>query len=348
MGRKKKNKTWEVFTFLFLLLITTTVLAGPIIGGFSIDAPILYLSAQPYSLYYHPGVAYDVNYGTSGSFVVGAGFTFPIPWMNFSQIPLMKNEYPIAIAVAKAESNFQNYSVSSAGAEGLMQFMPQTAKAFGVQNPYDPFESVQGALNYINKYENYFSSLKLALAAYNAGPGAVMKYKGVPPYPQTQAYVKKVMKYISKYATELVYPNIYARVGVFGEYHSSGKLIVGLSYPLPPGQIDMCPEVTFDSSGVNLSWIWRINVGNTHIAFEHAKTDQIEVSSQFGPFTAIVGNYTNGIAASGILNLWGNEIFGSISKAGEMRYGAAIRIFGLYLEGWHENGSYEFAVNGRW
>ena len=345
---RRDHAVVEGVTFLLFLLIATALFAGPIIGGFSLDTPILYISEQPYALYYYPGVAYDVNYGTSGDFAIGAGFSFPIPWMSFSQLPLMKNELPIAIAVAKSESSFQNYSRSQAGAEGLMQFMPQAASEYGVQNPYDPFESVQGALNYITKYENYFSSLKLAFAAYNAGPGAVIKYKGIPPYPETQNYVKKVMKYVSEYSNALKYPPIYARVGVFGEYHSSGKVVVGLSYPLPPGQVDLCPEVTFNSTKVEFSWIWRINVGKTHIALKHSKTDEIEISSQFGPLTAIVGKYSDGIAASGILNLWGHEIFGSISESGKVRYGIAFKIFGLYAESWDENGSYKFAINGRW
>ncbi len=345
---KKQNTSRHFVVLSLLLLISATLFAGPIIGGFSLDTPILYISEQPYSLYYYPGVAYDVNYAKSGNFVIGAGFSFPIPWMNFSQLPLMKNELPIALAMAKSESGFQNYSRSRSGAEGLMQFMPETASEYGVQNPYDPFESVRGALNYITKYENYFSSLKLAFAAYNAGPGAVIKYKGIPPYPETQAYVKKVMKYVSEYSNGLQYPIIYARVGIFGEYHSSGKVIVGLSYPLPPGQVDLCPEVTFDSTKVELSWILRVNIAKTHIALEHSKTDQMEISSEFGPLTAIVGKYSDGVAASGVLDLWGHKIFGSISESGKVRYGIALKIFGFYAEAWSENGDYQFAMNGRW
>ncbi len=349
---KKSNGKFvmvEGAIFLLTLLVATLIFANPIIGGFSVSAPIMFLSDQPYNLYYYPGIAYEASYSASGDFVGGIGFNFPIPWMNFSQIPITKSELPIALAIARSESGFQNYSRSCVGAEGLMQFMPQTALEYGISNPFDPFESVQGALNYVARYETYFSSLKLAFAAYNAGPGAVAKYKGIPPYPETQNYVKKVMKYVSQYSTSTKYPDILARIGVFVQYRSSGKTVVGLSYPLPPGQVDLCPMVTFDSTKVEFSWIWRINAGNTHMALEHsAKGDQIEVSSKFGPLTAIVGEYKNGLAASGILNLWGHKIFGSISESGDVRYGLALNVFGVYVEVWKDEGNYELALNGRW
>ncbi len=339
----------ESIMFLLALLTTTMLFANPIIGGFSVSVPMMYLSDQPYNLYYYPGLAYEASYSASSDFVGGIGFNFPIPWMNFSQIPITKSELPIALAIARSESGFQNYSRSRVGAEGLMQFMPLTAAEYGINNPFDPFESVQGSLNYISKYETRFSSLKLAFAAYNAGPGAVAKYKGVPPYPETQNYVKKVMRYVSQYSTSTQYPNIYARVGVFAQYHSSGRTVIGLSYPLPPGQVDLCPMVTFDSTKVEFSWIWRVNVQKIHMALKHSGSgDQIEISSEFGPLTAIVGEYKNGLAASGILDLWGHKIFGSISESGDVRYGLALNVFGTYVEAWKDKENYEFALNGRW
>lgn len=334
---------------LLMLFVATALFATPLVGGFSVSVPMMLLSDQAYNLYYYPGLAYEVSYSASGDIVAGVGFNFPIPWMNFSQIPLTKSELPIALAIAKTESGFQNYSRSRAGAEGLMQFMPQTASEYGVNNPFDPFESIQGALNYIERYETRFSSLELAFAAYNAGPGAVAKYKGIPPYPETQNYVKRVMKCVSEYSNSTQYPNIYARIGVFAQYHSSGKTVIGLSYPLPPGQVDLCPMVTFDSTKVELSWIWRASAGKTHLALNHSNNgDQIEISSEFGPLTAIVGKYKNGLAASGILNLWGHKIFGSISESGDVRYGLALNVFGIYAEAWKNKENYEFALNGRW
>ncbi|NIA10938.1 MAG: transglycosylase SLT domain-containing protein [Nitrospiraceae bacterium] len=347
--RKGDHVVVEGVIFLLALLFATMLFANPIIGGFSVSAPMMCLSDQPYNLYYYPGLAYEASYSASGDFVAGIGFNFPIPWMNFSQIPITKSELPIALAIARSESGFQNYSRSRVGAEGLMQFMPQTAAEYGVSNPFDPFESVQGALNYIEKYETRFSSLKLAFAAYNAGPGAVAKYKGVPPYPETQNYVKKVMKYVSEYSNSTQYPNIYARIGVFAQYNSSGKTVVGFSYPLSPGQVDLCPMVTFDSTSMKFSWIWRVSAGKTHVALNHSNNgDQIEISSEFGPLTAILGEYKNGLAASGILDLWGHKFFGSISASGDVRYGLALNVFGIYVEAWKDKENYEFALNGRW
>lgn len=96
-------------------------------------------------------------------------------------------------AVAKQESGFDTNAVSSAGAEGLMQLMPATASGLGV-NPFDPSQAVDGAAQLLSGYlQQYGGSVPLALAAYNAGPGAVSEYGGVPPYPETQSYVSDIL-----------------------------------------------------------------------------------------------------------------------------------------------------------
>jgi cell wall-associated NlpC family hydrolase len=94
-------------------------------------------------------------------------------------------------AVAKVESGYDPRAVSSAGAHGLMQLMPGTAAGLGV-DPFDPAQAVDGAARLLRQNLTQFGSLPLALAAYNAGAGAVRRYGGVPPYPETQAYVNKV------------------------------------------------------------------------------------------------------------------------------------------------------------
>jgi hypothetical protein len=97
-------------------------------------------------------------------------------------------------AVAKVESGYNPKAVSKVGAQGLMQLMPGTAKGLGVDNAFDPEQAVNGAAKMLHGLLKEFRTVPLALAAYNAGGGAVHKYGGIPPFSETQAYVPKVQK----------------------------------------------------------------------------------------------------------------------------------------------------------
>jgi len=145
--------------------------------------------------------------------------TRPVSWVTVDPRLLKKNLdkwdslilragdlYQVNPALIKAiilvESGMNPRAKSPAGARGLMQLMPATAKGLGVKDSYDPQENVFGGSAYIRKMLNQFGSHRLALAAYNAGPGNVKKYKGVPPFRETRLYVDLVMKYYTHFAVE--------------------------------------------------------------------------------------------------------------------------------------------------
>ncbi|WP_243123195.1 lytic transglycosylase domain-containing protein [Thermaerobacter sp. FW80] len=96
-------------------------------------------------------------------------------------------------AVIEVESGWNPLARSPAGALGLMQLMPATARALGVTDPWDPWQNLEAGARYLRQQLERFGDIRLALAAYNAGPGAVQRYGDVPPYRETQAYVERVL-----------------------------------------------------------------------------------------------------------------------------------------------------------
>lgn len=135
--------------------------------------------------------------------------------LDWQKIPLFSADYDELIgraatehgldpalirAVIHAESAFNVFALSRSGAMGLMQLMPATAKEMGVDNPYRPEQNIDGGARYLAKMLARFEgNIDLACAAYNAGPTTVSQYQGIPPYPETQAYVKRVKILFKRY-----------------------------------------------------------------------------------------------------------------------------------------------------
>ena len=127
-------------------------------------------------------------------------------------------------SVIKVESNYNPYAISPKGAQGLMQLIPETARRFGVSDAFDPVENIEGGAKYL-KYllDLYKGDYPRALAAYNAGEGAVAKYKGVPPYAETQNYVARVQKRIDQAGKKPAAPAVVKEAALAKEKEAQAK-----------------------------------------------------------------------------------------------------------------------------
>jgi soluble lytic murein transglycosylase-like protein len=132
----------------------------------------------------------------------GAGLNPAVPFAAQIEAAAARNGLDPALlaGLIKAESNFDPTVGSPAGAQGLTELMPETARSVGVRDPHDPTESIEGGARVLREgLQQFGGNVELALAAYNAGPGAVERYGGIPPYSETQAYVPRVLGFAAEF-----------------------------------------------------------------------------------------------------------------------------------------------------
>ncbi len=168
----------------------------------TLGAPLL-SNAAIYRYVDESGRVHFTNVPTSSQyrFYRGAGETYRLESLIHHFADKFRLDAALIKAVIKVESDFNPQVVSSKGAQGLMQLMPETALEIGVSNPFDPSQSIYGGSFYLRKMLDSFDrNLDYALAAYNAGPTTVRKYGGIPPYKETQNYVKRVKHYYDYYS----------------------------------------------------------------------------------------------------------------------------------------------------
>ncbi len=149
--------------------------------------------------------------GPGAAVTAAAGASGPVDGQFSELINSAAQKYGLDPALLKAlirqESNFNPNAKSPAGASGLTQLMPGTAASLGVTNPLDPAQAIDGGAKYLSQQLKAFDGdVRKALAAYNAGPGAVQRYGGVPPYAETQNYVRAVLGFADEYRRQIPTP----------------------------------------------------------------------------------------------------------------------------------------------
>jgi soluble lytic murein transglycosylase-like protein len=145
---------------------------------------------------------YKVHLREKGSFrLASKGGYYPYREVVVEACNFYNMDEALIRAVMEVESDYNRFALSRSGACGLMQLMPQTALHLGVSNVWDPRQNIHAGTAYLKRFIRRFSgNMELALAAYNAGPNAVLEYGRVPPYPQTVNYVRNVMRLYRNYA----------------------------------------------------------------------------------------------------------------------------------------------------
>jgi murein DD-endopeptidase MepM/ murein hydrolase activator NlpD len=165
-----------------------------VVGGYY--GPVNSVAAEAADLYFaaNPNGTTPFGVGDSPATETGSATSAPQEWSPVVEQSAASEGVPpeILSALLQQESQYDPNAVSPAGAQGIAQFMPETAAGMGI-DPLDPNQAIPAAARYLKQQYDTFGSWELALAAYNAGPGNVQKYGGIPPFPETQHYVETIM-----------------------------------------------------------------------------------------------------------------------------------------------------------
>ena len=194
----------------------TPFLLGSVVSLVLMVAPAIIVDADIYQYRDNNGVIHFTNSrpGSDKSYKVYLKERRPkkkyVPYSTDQYDPIIKMAakrhgllFSLIKSVIAVESSFNPRAVSHKGARGLMQIMPQNFKTLSIANPFDPHQNIMGGSLYLKRMmKRYDGQLTWALAAYNAGPDAVDRYGGIPPYRETQEYVKRVLKSLLRYQKE--------------------------------------------------------------------------------------------------------------------------------------------------
>ncbi len=163
-----------------------------------------------------------------------SSYSLTVPTIYKDKIQALAQKHDVredlVIAVAKAESSFNPFAVSPKGAVGLMQLMKGTAQQYGVFNRYNADENLEAGVKHLKYlFQKYKNNIPLTLAAYNAGEESVSKYNGVPPYPETKQYIRRVMSLMGMSYT--FSPKVRAKMKIYKYTTASGKTIITDTLP---------------------------------------------------------------------------------------------------------------------
>jgi hypothetical protein len=188
--KKEKESFLCAFVSLWLIVLFASVPVKADIYKYIDSNGVLHFTNMPVSNDYHV----FVRERPSKSLILYSSEKFDRYISQASKKYMI--DFPLLKAVIKVESDFNPRATSKKGAKGLMQIMPQNYKTLNIKDPYNPRENIMGGARYLRRLMNkYNGRLPLALAAYNAGPSTVDRYRRIPPYKETKNYVEKVMKY---------------------------------------------------------------------------------------------------------------------------------------------------------